>query len=244
VIVAPHRLEKIAMTVHDTFPGTAGARRYPTLFSPLTLRRRIGAEVTSYGGHLIEQFFDPNGNTRADRYGGPLPNRVRFAREVLQSVRRWTSDNYNFLVGFRMTADQGLPAGGMSVAELEEVAAAITAGGAVDLLNVSNGTGYTARSTSAFVPGRSSRPCSALLPRWVRRNRLVVGDECAGARPRLAGVVSTMSSASTTGVGEPAAQVGVRMVEPDEAMTRSGSRASTSSTEASTPSLRSTLSTR
>lgn len=110
-----------------------------------------GAEVTSYGGHLIEQFFDPNVNTRTDRYGGPLANRVRFGREVLQSVRRWTSDD--FLVSFRMTADQGLPSGGMSVGELEDVASAMTAGGTVDLLSISNGTGYTARSTAAFVPG-------------------------------------------------------------------------------------------
>jgi dimethylglycine catabolism A len=110
-----------------------------------------GAEVTSYGGHLIEQFFDPNVNNRTDRYGGSLENRVRFGREVLQSVRRCTSDD--FLVGFRMTADQGLPSGGMTTGELEEVARAITAGGTVDLLSISNGTGYTARSTAAFVPG-------------------------------------------------------------------------------------------
>lgn len=110
-----------------------------------------GAEVTSFGGHLIEQFFDPNVNGRTDRYGGSLENRVRFGREVLQSVRRSTSDE--FLVGFRMTVDQGLPSGGMSAADLEDVAEAMTAGGTVDLLSVSNGTGYTARSTSAFVPG-------------------------------------------------------------------------------------------
>jgi N,N-dimethylglycine/sarcosine dehydrogenase len=60
-----------------------------------------GAEVTSLGGHLIEQFFDPNVNTRTARYGGSLENRVRFGREVLQAVRESTSDD--FVVGFRMT---------------------------------------------------------------------------------------------------------------------------------------------
>ena len=29
-----------------------------------------GFEVTSFGGHLIEQFFDPLVNTRTDEYGG------------------------------------------------------------------------------------------------------------------------------------------------------------------------------
>lgn len=110
-----------------------------------------GAEVTSLGGHLIEQFFDLNVNTRTDRYGGSLENRVRFGREVLQAVRESTSDD--FLVGFRMTGDQMLPRGGMSQNELVEVAQAMTAGGIVDLLSISIGTGYIPRTTSVFVPG-------------------------------------------------------------------------------------------
>jgi dimethylglycine catabolism A len=110
-----------------------------------------GAEVTSYGGHLIEQLFDPNVNTRTDRYGGSLENRVRFGREVLQAVRESTSED--FLVGFRMTGDQMLPRGGMSPDELVEVAQAMTADGAVDLLSISLGVGYTPRTTSVFVPG-------------------------------------------------------------------------------------------
>jgi 2,4-dienoyl-CoA reductase-like NADH-dependent reductase (Old Yellow Enzyme family) len=110
-----------------------------------------GAEVTSFGGHLIEQFFDPNVNTRTDRYGGSLENRVRFGREALQAVRQSTSGD--FLVGFRMTGDHMLPRGGMSPGELVEVAQAMTAGGTVDLLSISISTGYTSRATSAFVPG-------------------------------------------------------------------------------------------
>ena len=73
------------------------------------------------------------------------------AERFSSAVRNATSES--FLVGFRMTADQGLPSGGMSTAELEDVARAITADGTVDLLSISNGTGYTARTTAAFVPG-------------------------------------------------------------------------------------------
>jgi 2,4-dienoyl-CoA reductase-like NADH-dependent reductase (Old Yellow Enzyme family) len=121
-----------------------------------------GAEVTSFGGHLIEQFFDPNVNTRTDRYGGSLENRVRFGREALQAVRESTSED--FLVGFRMTGDQALPRGGMSQDDLVEVAQAMTAGGTVDLLSISGGTGYTPRTTSAFVPGDAlpENTCGAL----------------------------------------------------------------------------------
>ena len=109
-----------------------------------------GVEVTSFGGHLIEQFFDPAVNTRDDEYGGSLENRVRFAREVLAAVRAATSED--FVIGFRVTADQHLPAG-MTRQDLRDVVVALTADGAVDLLSVSAGTGTTERSSSFFVPG-------------------------------------------------------------------------------------------
>jgi 2,4-dienoyl-CoA reductase-like NADH-dependent reductase (Old Yellow Enzyme family) len=85
-----------------------------------------GAEVTPSAGHLIEQFFDPNVNTRTDRYGGSLDNPGPVRPRGPAVVRRWTSDA--FLVSFRMTADQALPSGGgMSISELADVAAAMLA---------------------------------------------------------------------------------------------------------------------
>src|SRR4051794_41357688 len=68
-----------------------------------------GCEVTSFGGHLIEQFFDPQVNQRTDAYGGSLENRTRFGREVLAAVRAAVSDR--FIVGFRLTLDQHVPGG-------------------------------------------------------------------------------------------------------------------------------------
>ena len=68
-----------------------------------------GCEVTSFGGHLIEQFFDPGVNTRTDEYGGSLENRTRFGREVLEAVRAAMSSD--FVVAFRMAVDQCLTGG-------------------------------------------------------------------------------------------------------------------------------------
>jgi 2,4-dienoyl-CoA reductase-like NADH-dependent reductase (Old Yellow Enzyme family) len=107
-----------------------------------------GCEVTSFGGHLIEQFFDPAINTRSDRYGGSLENRTRFALEVLEAVRAAVSDR--FVVGFRMTADQCLE-DGLTPPELREIAARVCAPGHVDLLSVSGGTGATPLSQAATV---------------------------------------------------------------------------------------------
>ena len=86
-----------------------------------------GAEVTSYGGHLLEQFFDPLVNTRTDAYGGSLENRTRFAREVLLAVRAAVSDR--FIVGFRMTLDQCLT-GGLGPDEMIEIARSLASTGA------------------------------------------------------------------------------------------------------------------
>ncbi len=103
-----------------------------------------GAEVTSFTGHLIEQFFDPSVNDRTDRYGGSLENRVRFAREVLTAA-----GDSRLILSFRMTSDvhpEDYPA------DLREIARA-TAGGTVDVLSIGNGTGYSERTGSVFVPG-------------------------------------------------------------------------------------------
>src|SRR5262245_31462467 len=97
-----------------------------------------GAEVTSFGGHLIEQFFDPGVNTRTDRYGGSFENRTRFAREVVTAVREAVSDS--FIVGFRMASDQCLT-GGLGPDEMIEIAQSIASTGAVDLFSVSGGSG-------------------------------------------------------------------------------------------------------
>ncbi|MFL5650474.1 MAG: FAD-dependent oxidoreductase [Chloroflexota bacterium] len=108
-----------------------------------------GAEVTSFGGHLIEQFFDPLINTRTDEYGGSFENRTRFARDVLVAVREAVSDT--FIVGFRMAVDQCLT-GGLGPDEMIEIARALASTGAVDLFSVSGGTGASRLSTGYFVP--------------------------------------------------------------------------------------------
>jgi len=108
-----------------------------------------GCEVTSFGGHLIEQFFDPAVNRRTDEYGGSLENRTRFGREVLTAVRAAVSDR--FIVGFRMAADQRLT-GGLGPAEMIEIATSLASTGAIDIFSVSAGTGATRLSSAYFVP--------------------------------------------------------------------------------------------
>jgi len=63
-----------------------------------------GIEVMA-ASHLIGQFMSPSTNRRTDSFGGSLENRCRFARMVLEEVRRRVGDD--FLVGIRHTVDEG-----------------------------------------------------------------------------------------------------------------------------------------
>lgn len=45
-----------------------------------------GVELHAANGYLINQFIDSRANTRIDGYGGPLPRRLRFLREITEAV--------------------------------------------------------------------------------------------------------------------------------------------------------------
>lgn len=45
-----------------------------------------GVEIHGANGYLVQQFFAPNANQRADEWGGGIENRARFAVEVAKAV--------------------------------------------------------------------------------------------------------------------------------------------------------------
>jgi 2,4-dienoyl-CoA reductase-like NADH-dependent reductase (Old Yellow Enzyme family)/thioredoxin reductase len=108
-----------------------------------------GVEITSYGGHLIEQFWSPHVNRRTDDYGGTLENRLRFGREVIEAVRDRVGRE--FCVGFRMTADQLLK-DGLDHPAMKEIAGRLVALGQLDYLSISGSTGETPELQAKTVP--------------------------------------------------------------------------------------------
>jgi mycofactocin system FadH/OYE family oxidoreductase 2 len=108
-----------------------------------------GVEITSYGGHLIEQFWSPQVNRRTDAYGGALENRLRFSREVIEAVRARVGPG--FCVGFRMTADQ-LLRDGLDHAAMKEIAGRLAALGRLDYFSISGSTGETPELQAKTVP--------------------------------------------------------------------------------------------
>src|SRR3546814_6108671 len=67
--------------------------------------------------YLIMQFLSPLTNTRTDRYGGSLENRMRFLREIMLAVRAEVGTDYP--VGMRVGASTG--EGGLGEEELNTV---------------------------------------------------------------------------------------------------------------------------
>lgn len=121
------------------------------------LAKRAGFEmVMIHGGHgwLINQFLSPFYNKRKDEYGGSLDNRVRFAREILDSVRLAVGSG--FPIEFRMSGSE-LFDGGYELKEGIEIAKLIES--QVDLLHVSAGTyqfGFSKTHPSMFMPHGSN----------------------------------------------------------------------------------------
>ena len=102
------------------------------------LAKRAGFEmVMIHGGHgwLINQFLSPLFNHRTDEYGGSFENRVRFAQEVVKSVRNAVGPF--FPIEFRMSGDEFVE-GGYHLDEGIKIAQAVEE--YVDLIHVSAGT--------------------------------------------------------------------------------------------------------
>jgi len=98
-----------------------------------------GIEVHAAHGYLVHEFLSPAHNRRTDEYGGSFANRLRFAVEVLESVREAVGESV--AVGVRLVGDEEARDGhGLGAADCAEIAAALARAGLVDFVNVSVGT--------------------------------------------------------------------------------------------------------
>lgn len=95
-----------------------------------------GVEVHGAHGYLVAEFLSAYSNKRTDEYGGPLRNRLRFAREIIADIRAKCGSDYP--VSFRISADEYV-IGGRDIAETIVVCRELEAAG-IDLLHLSAGT--------------------------------------------------------------------------------------------------------
>jgi 2,4-dienoyl-CoA reductase-like NADH-dependent reductase (Old Yellow Enzyme family) len=97
----PQALDKAGLArIRDAF--VAAARRAERLGVQLI-------ELHAAHGYLLHQFLSPLSNRRADDYGGPLENRMRFVLEVFDAVR--ASVPSRVAVGLRLSATDWVDGG-------------------------------------------------------------------------------------------------------------------------------------
>jgi 2,4-dienoyl-CoA reductase-like NADH-dependent reductase (Old Yellow Enzyme family)/thioredoxin reductase len=102
----------------------------------LTVKKAGFDMVLVHAGHgwLISQFLSPKFNTRADRWGGSLENRMRLPIAICDRIKAKCGED--FPIEFRMSGDECFP-GGYSIEEGIEIAKAID--NHVDIIHVSAG---------------------------------------------------------------------------------------------------------
>src|SRR5437667_4950313 len=111
-----------------------------------------GIEISMAHNHLIDQFWSPLFNQRLDDYGGSLENRLRFGGDVLSEIRRRVGDD--FVVGARISGDE-LTRGGLTAADMAEIARRLAASGLIDFLSIIGGGAHTYELQAAAVPNMS-----------------------------------------------------------------------------------------
>lgn len=131
------------------------------------LAKRAGFQmVMVHAGHgwLINQFLSPAFNHRTDQYGGSFENRIRFARQVLQSVRNAVGPG--FTIELRMSGSE-LFEGGYDLRGGVEIAKALE--DLVDLIHVSAGSyqfGFFNTHPSMF----SEHGCNVYLAAEIKKH--------------------------------------------------------------------------
>lgn len=95
-----------------------------------------GVQVHGAHGYLVSQFLSPLTNRRSDRWGGSLENRARFARSVLDAIRKAVGDD--FPIGIKLNSAD-FQRGGFTEQESMRVLAMLQEDG-VDLVEISGGS--------------------------------------------------------------------------------------------------------
>jgi mycofactocin system FadH/OYE family oxidoreductase 2 len=99
-----------------------------------------GIELQLGHSSLVRQFLSPLTNHREDEYGGSFDNRLRFAREVIDAMRKAVGPD--FTLGVRLNADEMHPKGGLTHEDAKKIAVALEETGQLDFMDLSVGTFY------------------------------------------------------------------------------------------------------
>ena len=118
-----------------------------------------GVEIHSAHGYLLNQFFSPLTNKRADEYGGNVHNRIRIHLQVIEAVRAAVGDGFPLFL--RLGAADYME-GGTTLEDCRSAVREFEKAG-VNVLDISGGfSGYT-------VPGHNEQGYFAPLSAAVKQ---------------------------------------------------------------------------
>ena len=144
-----------------------GIRLLITKFGDAAVRARDAGfeliEVHGAHGYLINQFLSGFSNIRKDEYGGDTDQRTRFAREVVQEIRKRIGDD--FPLSFKISA-QEFVSGGLAVEESIRILK-ILVGAGIDIVQVSAGNDATPEWICQ--PGFMKKACLADSAEKIRK---------------------------------------------------------------------------
>jgi 2,4-dienoyl-CoA reductase-like NADH-dependent reductase (Old Yellow Enzyme family)/thioredoxin reductase len=95
-----------------------------------------GIELQGGHGYLIAEFMSPYANKRVDEYGGPLLNRLRFVKEIIDDIHSKAGADFPIL--FRISSEEPMP-GGRTVQDTMAIAILLESYG-VAAFDISIGT--------------------------------------------------------------------------------------------------------
>ena len=121
--------------------------------------------------YLLSSFLAPGLNRRTDRWGGPLENRARLARQVARAVRDEIGGDA--AVTAKVSLDDGFR-GGLRGEEALDFARLLEADGTLDALQLSGGSSLM-NPMYLFRGGAPRREFAAVMPQPVRLGMRLLG---------------------------------------------------------------------
>lgn len=156
-----------------------------------------GIEIMASEGYLINQFLCERVNTRKDKWGGSVENRMRFAIETVRRTRKAVGEK--FIIVYRMSL-MDLVDGGQSWEEIELLAKEIEAAGA-NIINT--GIGWHEARIPTIV---TSVPRAAFSFATAKLKKVVSIPVCASNRintPEVAEEILTNNEADMISMARP-----------------------------------------
>lgn len=157
-----------------------------------------GVQIHGAHGYLVSQFLSPLHNQRTDQWGGSLENRMRFALEIYQGMRKALGKDFPISIKLNSADFQK---GGFTEEESMQVVKTLAERG-MDLIEISGGT-YEAPEMTGVTRKKSTIEREAYFTEYCEKVRTLTQTPImlTGGFRTLAGMESALANKSCDLIG-------------------------------------------